>query len=52
LVLLFTTTIKTTNINKEVTQFLDVLNHPFRAEIEALRHIILSVNKGIKENIK
>jgi len=41
-----------TNINPTVTQFLNALNHPFRAEIEALRHIILSSTTGITENIK
>ncbi len=40
------------NLNPEVSQFLNALNHPFRPEIEALRHIILSVNKGLTENIK
>ena len=40
------------NLNPEVSQFLNALNHPFRVEIEALRHIILSVNKGLTENIK
>jgi len=40
------------NLNPSVTQFLDALNHPFRAEIEALRHIILSIDKSITENIK
>ena len=40
------------NLNPEVTQFLNALNHPFRAEIEELRNIILSVDNGITENIK
>lgn len=44
--------ISTPNLNPEVSQFLNALNHPFRPEIEALRHIILSVNKGLTENIK
>lgn len=38
--------------NNEVTEFLDHLNHPFRAEIEQLRLIILGVDKRITENIK
>lgn len=40
------------NLNPEVTQFLNAINHPFRAEIEELRNIILSVDNGITENIK
>ncbi len=40
------------NLNQEVTSFLDVLNHPFRNEIEQLRRIILSADSGITENIK
>jgi hypothetical protein len=40
------------NLNPTVTEFLDALNHPFRAEIEELRNIILSVDNGITENIK
>lgn len=40
------------NLNKEVTKFLNELNHPFRAEIEELRLIILSSAKGLTENVK
>lgn len=40
------------NLNSEVTKFLDKLNHPLRAEIEALRLIILNSVKGLNENIK
>jgi len=40
------------NINDEVTQFLDNLNHPLRKEIEELRQIILSSENGLIENIK
>lgn len=40
------------NLNKEVTQFLDHLHHPLRAEIEQLRHVILNANSSITENIK
>jgi len=39
-------------MNKEVSEFLDNLNHPFRKEIEALREIILNSHRDIKENIK
>jgi hypothetical protein len=38
--------------NKEVTQFLDEQNHPFRKEIEQLRNCILSANTVLTENIK
>ena len=38
--------------NPEVTTFLDNLTHPFRAEIEQLRDIILSAEEGLTENIK
>ena len=40
------------NLNNEVSEFLDGLNHPFRAEIEQLRLTILSANSVLKENIK
>ncbi len=40
------------NLNKEVSAFLDELNHPFKKEIEQLRIIILSANKSLSENIK
>lgn len=40
------------NLNDEVTQFLDNLNHPLRKEIEELRQIILSSENGLIENIK
>lgn len=39
-------------MNDEVTKFLDELNHPLRAEIEALRLIILNSLNGLTENIK
>lgn len=38
--------------SKEVTEFLDELNHPFRKEIEVLRNSILASNKNLTENIK
>lgn len=39
-------------LNKDVTDFLDKLNHPFRKEIEKLRILILTANSGLSENIK
>lgn len=41
-----------TNLNSEVTNFLDGLNHPFRKEIEQLRNYILTANNVLIENIK
>ena len=41
-----------TNLNQEVTNFLDEQKHPFRAEIEQVRTYILSSNTGLTENIK
>ena len=38
--------------NKEVTEFLNELNHPFRNEIEELRDVILASDKNLVENIK
>lgn len=43
---------QTTNLNNEVTDFLDELNHPFRKEIEKLRIYILTTSKHLTENIK
>ena len=40
------------NLNSEVTNFLNELNHPFRNEIEQLRNCILSANSKLTENIK
>ncbi|TNE53837.1 MAG: DUF1801 domain-containing protein [Bacteroidetes bacterium] len=39
-------------LNSDVTKFLDELDHPFRNEIEKLRHIILDATSGLTENIK
>tara|TARA_Y100001949_G_C15742626_1_gene224327 strand:+ start:107 stop:502 length:396 start_codon:yes stop_codon:yes gene_type:complete len=39
-------------LNIDVSQFLDTLNHPLRAEIEALRTIILKACNELTENIK
>ncbi|HEX8545862.1 MAG TPA: DUF1801 domain-containing protein [Cytophagaceae bacterium] len=41
-----------TNLNSEVTSFLDALSHPFRTEIELLRNYILSAETALTENIK
>jgi hypothetical protein len=38
--------------NDRVTAFLDTLNHPFRAEIERLRILILGTGVGLSESIK
>jgi hypothetical protein len=40
------------NLNMTVTEFLDELNHPLRAEIEKLRLLILESVTGLTENIK
>ena len=38
--------------NPVVDKFMENLNHPFKAEIEKLREIILSASGKIEENIK
>lgn len=43
---------QSSNLNSEVTEFLDALTHPFRKEIEQLRLFILSADKQLTENIK
>jgi len=40
------------HLNPEVTALLDTLNPPFRNEIEQLRHLILSADSGLTENVK
>ena len=40
------------HLNSEVTTLLDALNPAFRNEIEQLRHLILSADSGLTENIK
>lgn len=40
------------HLNPEVTALLDTLNPPFRNEIELLRHLILSADSGLTENVK
>ena len=37
---------------KSVDEFMDELDHPFKAEVEMLRNIIKNVNKDITEEIK
>ncbi|MBE2206636.1 MAG: DUF1801 domain-containing protein [Saprospiraceae bacterium] len=39
-------------LNDDTTLFLDSLNHPLRADIEVLRHLILSANDRLAENTK
>lgn len=41
-----------TNLNSEVTNYLDEQKHPFRKEIEQLRNYILTANTALTENIK
>jgi hypothetical protein len=40
------------NLNNDVSSFLDALDHPFRKEIEQLRMHILLSDKQLTENIK
>ena len=44
--------VRKSNINSEVTDFLNELNHPFRKEIELLRNVVLSPDTNLTENIK
>jgi uncharacterized protein YdhG (YjbR/CyaY superfamily) len=37
---------------EKVNEFMDKLDHPFKAEVQAIREIILNVDKLITENIK
>jgi len=41
-----------TKQTKTVTQFLDELEHPLKAEIEAIRSLVLGANPGITEHVK
>lgn len=41
-----------TELNPDVTKFLDELNHPLRVEIDQLRVILLESVTGLSENIK
>jgi uncharacterized protein YdhG (YjbR/CyaY superfamily) len=36
----------------DVTQYMETLDHPFKAEVQALRDIIKSANQDITEEIK
>ena len=45
-------TTKPMNKTKEVNEFMDKLDHPFKAEVQAVRKIIMNVNKHITEQIK
>ena len=40
------------NGTKKVDEFMDKLDHPFKAEVQAIRDIIKKVNKAITEEIK
>ena len=40
------------NRTEEVNVFMEKLDHPFKAEVEAIRNIIKKVIKGITEQIK
>jgi len=40
------------NSTQKVNEFMDKLDHPFKAEVQAIRDIIKNVNKDITEEIK
>ena len=40
------------NNTKQVDEFMEELDHPFKAEVQILREIIKNVNAGITEEIK
>lgn len=42
----------TANQTPQVNEFMDKLDHPFKAEVQMLREIIKNVNKDITEQIK
>ena len=42
----------TANQTEQVNEFMDKLDHPFKAEVEMVREIIKNVNKDITEEIK
>ena len=44
--------VPSTNKTEEVNEFIDKLDHPFKAEIQVVRDIIKNVNKDITEEIK
>src|SRR5687768_229913 len=41
-----------TNDTKKVDEFMEKLDHPFKAEVQVIRDIIKNVNKDITEEIK
>ena len=43
---------KVVNKTDQVDAFMDQLDHPFKAEVQAVREIIKGVNKNITEEIK
>jgi len=43
---------KTVNNTEKVNEFMNQLDHPFKAEVQAVRDIIKNVNKDITEEIK
>jgi len=42
----------TANRTEQVDEFMDKLDHPFKAEVQMVREIIKNVNKDITEQIK
>ena len=42
----------TANQTEQVNEFIDKLDHPFKAEVEMVREIIKNVNRDITEQIK
>jgi uncharacterized protein YdhG (YjbR/CyaY superfamily) len=42
----------TANHTDQVDEFMDKLDHPFKAEVEMIREIIKNVNKNITEQVK
>ena len=40
------------NQTEQVDEFMDTLDHPFKAEVQMVREIIKNVNKDITEQIK
>jgi len=42
----------TPNQMEQVDEFMEKLDHPFRAEVQMVREIIKNVNKNITEQIK
>jgi uncharacterized protein YdhG (YjbR/CyaY superfamily) len=42
----------TANQTEQVNEFMDKLDHPFKAEVQMIREIIKNVNKDITEQVK